>query len=342
MSRSLLGLATKAQRPNLHYTISDPKTGRVYEPPEDTGWRYSEDRMRNLIEAGCILFPSKLDGRPREKKFRSDLQTEFVAFPSIIDDVFTSDGTSQIRELFGEDVFDFPKPSKLLERLIKQCTDEDGLVLDLFAGSGSTAQAVLELNKSDGGHRKFILIQLPEPTNRKDFVTIAEITKERVRRVIKKMAEEKQESLAFKEEELQDCGFRVFKLAESNFQPWQANIPLGEVRKLGEQLEMHVDHVRPGRTDDDLLYEILLKSGYLLTTTLEKIVLDGKAFYSVAGGLLLVCLEQGLTPQLIKAMADRKPERVVCLDGGFAGNDQLKTNAVQTMKAKGVTSFKTV
>jgi adenine-specific DNA-methyltransferase len=342
MSRSLLGLATQAQRPNLHYTIREPKTGRAYEPPEDTGWRYSEDRTRKLIETGCILFPSKPDGRPREKKFRSDLQTEFVAFPSIIDDIFTSDGTSQIRELFGEDVFDFPKPSNLLQRLIKQCTDEDGIVLDFFAGSGSTAQAVLELNKSDGGHRKFILVQLPEPTNRKDFATIAEITKERVRRVIKKIAEEKQEVLAFNGKELQDCGFRVFKLAESNFHPWNASVPQGDLSRLEKQLEMHVDHVRSRRTHDDLLYEILLKSGYPLVTTVETVVLDGKTFYSVASGLMLVCLERKITHELIKAMADRKPERVVCLDEGFSSNDQLKTNAVQTMKAKGVTSFKTV
>jgi adenine-specific DNA-methyltransferase len=342
MSRSLLGLATKAQRPNLHYTISDPKNGRLYDPTEDTGWRYSEDRMRSLIAADCILFPSKLDGRPREKKFRSDIQTEFVAFPSIIDDVFTADGTSQIRELFGEDVFDFPKPSKLLERLIKQSTDDDAIVLDFFAGSGSTAQAVLELNKSDGGHRKFILVQLPERTSRKDFATIAEITKERVRRVIRNMGEEKQESLSFEARESLDRGFRVFKLAESNFQAWNATVAKDDLPALERQLEMHVDHVRSGRSDDDLLYEILLKSGYPLTTPIEKVVLDGGTFYSVAGGLLLICLEKELTHDLIKAMADRKPERVVYLDAGFTGNDQLKTNAVQTMKTKGVTSFKTV
>ena len=101
-------------------------------------------------------------------------------------------------------------------------------------------------------------------------------------------------------------------------------------------------NVRDGRTDDDLLYELLLKSGYPLATTVEKVNEAGKTFYSVADGLLLVCLEQELTHDLIKAMADRKPERAVCLDEGFAGNDQLKTNAVQTMKAKRVTSFKTV
>ncbi|MBI3797664.1 MAG: site-specific DNA-methyltransferase [Deltaproteobacteria bacterium] len=341
MSRSLLGLATKAQRPNLYYPIIDPKTGRPYDPPEDTGWRYSEDRMRSLIEAGCILFPSKPDGRPREKKFRSDLQSEFVAFPSIIDDVFTADGTSQIRALFGEDVFDFPKPSKLLERLIKQGTDDDGILLDFFAGSGATAQAVLELNKSDGGHRKFILVQLPEPTNRKDFATIAEITKDRVRRVIRNMAEEKQESLSFNARESLDRGFRVFKLAESNFKTWEAD-QAKDAEGLMKQLELHVDHLREGRTQEDILYEILLKSGFALTTPVEKLTVAGKTVHGVAGGAMIICLERELTMELIRAMADKKPERVVCLDAGFASNDQLKANAVQIFKTKGVTSFRTV
>jgi adenine-specific DNA-methyltransferase len=106
------------------------------------------------------------------------------------------------------------------------------------------------------------------------------------------------------------------------------------VPALEKQLEMHVDHVRDGRTDDDLLYELLLKSGYPLTTTVEKVTVAGKTFYSVADGLLLVCLEKEMTHDLIKAMADRKPERAVCLDEGFAGNDQLKTNAVQTRRRR--------
>ena len=120
MSRSILGLATKQQRPNLHYSIADPTNRNVFSPPEDTGWRYSSDRMNNLIKSGCILFPKSSEGRPREKKFRSDIQTEFVAFPSIIDDVFTADGTMEVRSLFGADIFDFAKPSSLIERLIQQ------------------------------------------------------------------------------------------------------------------------------------------------------------------------------------------------------------------------------
>ena len=171
--------------------------------------------------------------------------------------------------------------------------------------------------------------------------SIADIVKERISRVITKLNDDEKAKLGL-DDSKKDRGFRGFKLAESNFRVWAANAPQGDVTVLQKQLEMHVDHIRDGRTDNDLLYELLLKSGYPLTKRVETINAAGKTFYSVADGLLLICLEKEITHDLIKAMADRKPERVVCLDEGFAGNDQLKTNAVQTMKAKGVTSFKTV
>lgn len=297
--------------------------------------------MQELIESGCILFPSKADGRPREKKFRSDLQSEFVAFPGIIDDVHTSDGTAEIRELFGEEVFDFSKPSALIERIVKQAAGEDGIVLDFFAGSGSTAQAVLQLNRSDGGTRQFILVQLPEPTTRTDFPTIADIAKERVRRVIRKLDSEDTGKLSLDSGKQPDRGFRVFKLDQSNFTTWDAGIN-HDSETLERQLELHVDHVRDGRTSDDILYELLLKSGFPLTTPVETLSLAGKTVYSVARGALAICLEGELTLELIRAIAEKKPERVVCLDQGFARNDQLKANAVQIFKTKGVASFKTV
>jgi adenine-specific DNA-methyltransferase len=347
MSRSLLGLATRSQRPNLHYPISDPLTGRTYSPPEDSGWRYAKDRMQKLIDTGCVLFPSKLDGRPREKKFRADLLTEFVAFGSVIDDVFTGDGTSEIRTIFGEEVFDFSKPSSLLLRLIKQGAPDDSIVLDFFAGSGSIAQAVLEINRQDGGNRKFILVQLPESCNQEStaykagYKTIADICKERVRRVIKKMNKEDEGKLPDKDAQKHDRGFKVFKLAESNFTPWNAQMP-HDAQALEKQLDLHVDHIREGRKADDLLYELLLKSGFSLTTPVEPLQLADKIVYSVAEGALFICLDRELTLDLIRAMAEKKPERVVCLDEGFVGNDQLKANAVQIFKTKGITSFKTV
>jgi adenine-specific DNA-methyltransferase len=229
--------------------------------------------------------------------------------------------------------------------LIAKCIgiggDEEGVILDFFAGSGTTAHAVLDLNRRDGGNRKFILVQLPEPTDREGYPTIADITKERVRRVITKLNVEDAGKLDLEGKQTQDRGFRVFKLAESNFNPWNADVA-HETAALEEQLELHVDHIREGRTPGDLLYEILLKSGFELTTPVETLRLAGKAVHSVAGGALLVCLERELTLDLIRHLAERKPERVVCLDEGFAGNDQLKANAVQIFKTQGVTSFRTV
>lgn len=107
-------------------------------------------------------------------------------------------------------------------------------------------------------------------------------------------------------------------------------------------MELHVDHVRTGRTAEDILFEVLIKSGFPLTTPIGREIIEGKTVYSIANGAMLICLDKNLTPEALKAMAERKPQRVICLDDGFAGNDQLKTNAVQTMKAKGVTSFRTV
>jgi adenine-specific DNA-methyltransferase len=269
------------------------------------------------------------------------MRSDYIAFRSVIDDVHTADGTQEVRALFGADVFPFPKPSTLIKAMIQQVVDEEDIVIDFFAGSGSTAHALLDLNSQDGGSRKFILVQLPEPTDREDYPTIADICKERVRRVIKKLNDEDAGKLDLGAGKKQDRGFRVFKLDVSNFTPWEAEKPK-DAQELERQLELHVNHIRAGRAPDDLLYEILLKSGFELTTPVETLALGGQAVHSVAGGALLVCLERKLTLELIRAMAERKPERVVCLDEGFAGNDPLKANAVQIFKSKSVTSFKTV
>jgi adenine-specific DNA-methyltransferase len=149
------------------------------------------------------------------------------------------------------------------------------------------------------------------------------------------------ERLQFEETQGRDAGVRVFKLAESNFKPWAAEVS-PDAEGLKQQLELHVDHVRPDRTALDILYEILLKSGFPPTTRVETLTIEGKSVSSVAGGALLVCLEAELTIDLVRGLADRKPERVVCLDAGFVGKDQLKANAVQILRSKGVTSFKTV
>ena len=236
--------------------------------------------------------------------------------------------------------FQYPKPKELLKYLIQIGIERNGIVLDFFGGSGTTAQAVLELNK-EGSALNFVLVQLPEPTELSNYPTIAEITKERVRRVIKKLHEEDAGKLDLKGGAKPDRGFRVFKLDTSNFLLWDGNQP-EDVDAVAKQLDLHVEHILTGRTQEDILTELLLKSGFPLSTKVEQLELAGKKVFSVEEGAMLVCLEEELTNEVIKAMAEKKPSRVICLDAGFHGNDQLKTNAVQTMKARGVTSFRTV
>jgi adenine-specific DNA-methyltransferase len=244
-----------------------------------------------------------------------------------------------------DNVLDTVKPTRLIQRMLQIATNpnSDDLVVDFFGGSGSTGHAVMAQNRDDCGSRRFVVVQLPEPLPipEQSLRTIADITKERVRHVIKKLNDEDAGKLDLDGATKQDRGFRVFKLAESNFKPWNVDVP-HNADELERQLELHVDHIHDGRTADDLLYEILLKSGFPLTTTVETLTLSGKTVHSVAAGALFICLERALTLEVIRAMAEQQPERVVCLDEGFADNDQIKANAVQLFKTKGVTSFKTV
>lgn len=249
-------------------------------------------------------------------------------------------GNLEVKKLFGKSVFDTAKPTRLISYCLEQATSKDDLVLDFFAGAGTTAHAVLDMNMEDNGNRRFILVQLPEPTEREDFKTIAEITKERVRLVIHRHEKESEGKLDLGSQPNE--GFRVLKLATSNFNVWSANTETTTTDGLTQQLDLHIDHIQPNRTSEDLLYEILLKSGFPLTTPVQTITIEGIAVYSVANGAMLICLDKSLTHEAIKGMAELRPQRVVCLDEGFAGNDQLKTNAVLIMKAKGVTKFQTV
>ncbi len=343
MSDNLTGLANAKERPNLHYDIVNPATGIHYPPLLSRGWAYEKSRMAQLIDEGRILWPTKPDGRPRLKRFLKDIRSHFTGFSSVQEPGYTTDGTRELEELFGEKILGFPKPKKLISLLLSQSTAANSrdLVLDFFAGSGTTADAVLDLNRQDGGNRRFILVQLPEPIAHANFASIADICKERVRRVIRKLNDADCDKLNLNSEEVQDRGFRVFKLADSNFTTWDMELPK-DTTELSKQLDLHVDHIRGARTDDDIFYELLLKSGFTLATPVEKKTVAGRTIYSVASGALVICLDRALTLDLVRGIADMKPERVVCLDEGFAGNDQLKTNAVQTFKTKGITSFKTV
>jgi adenine-specific DNA-methyltransferase len=323
------------------YPVLHPKTRKPCAVPS-RGWMFSKpERMQDAIRDDRVHFGEDEKSVPCIKSYLKDREEE-VPYS-----VFYQDGraaTKRLRDLLGGDYFENPKDETLIAKILEFAGSKDGLVLDFFAGSGTTAHAVMALNQADGGSRQYILVQLPEPCDtdslaaKAGFRTIADITRERVRRAGKKIEASAAGLLA---SGTQDLGFRAFKLDQSNFQSWDGTGP-----KDGEALETqmfdHVEHVRDGRTEEDLLYEILLKSGFPLTTRIETLTLAGKKVYSVAGGALMLCLERPLTLEVIRAIAEKKPERVVCLDAGFAGNDQLKTNAVQAFKTKGIGSFKTV
>jgi adenine-specific DNA-methyltransferase len=330
---------SKDQRPNQYYDLVDPRTGKVYPPNPNRVWGYIRESMGKLIAENRIIFPEDVSKRPLLKRFKNDLKSDYNPISTWLDSVgLNSEATRELQDLLGLNTVIFPKPKSLLSALIQATVKPDDIVLDFFAGSGTTAHAVLEMNKADGGNRNFILVQLPEPTEFKEFPTIAEITKERMRRVIKKLSDEEAGQLPLNGK--QDRGFRVFKLAESNFKSWNAQASQ-DAQALAKQLELHIDHIRSGRSSQDILYEILLKSAFPLTTPVAEIIIEGKSVYSVAEDGMFICLEKELTLELIRAMAEMKPQRVVCLDLGFASNDQLKTNAVQIFKNKEIV-FKTV
>lgn len=353
LSRSLRrtgGEPRREDRPSMFYPISGPDGVEVY-PIGPGGYesrwvcgrkKYEEHVKNGLIQWKQILEGERLLWKPFQKfylegrkKQPSNLWTEVEG---------NKKATRDVRSIFNDQIFDSPKPVELISKCIGIGADDNAIVLDFFAGSGTTAQSVIESNKQEGFSRKFILVQLPEPTGRTDYPTIAEITKERVRRVIsaRKLEDAPKEGELINEvtPEL-DLGFRVFKLSDSNFKPWDAEVK-HQNGALVQQLELYIDHIKENRTNQDLLFEILLKRGFPLTTPVEVLNLVGKQVYGVAGNMMLVCLERDLNLDLIRAMADVTPECVVCLDEGFAGNDQLKTNAVQIFKTKGVAKFLTV
>lgn len=182
-SANMAGLATADARPNLHYDLVDPATGINYGCPTK-GWRYDRNTMRRLIAEKRIIWPDSPNGRPRKKQFLSELGTEYTGYSSIIGEkYFTRNGNKEQMEIWGEVRFDFPKNSGLLEELLSQAAESDSIILDSFAGSGTTAHAVLNMNKQDGGHRKFILVEMMDYADT--------ITAERVKRVISGYGEDK-------------------------------------------------------------------------------------------------------------------------------------------------------
>jgi len=333
-SIDLSGLATKDQRPNLHYSITDPQTGTIYPPNPKRGWSKSAPVVEKMIEEGRILFPKEPSGRPREKKFLNDLQQTVTGFSSWLESErvgFTTDGTRDVSQLFDAKLFDFPKPIKLLETLVNQATTRDGddIVLDFFSGSGTMAHAVMGLNAVDGGNRKWICIQLPEKVEEggeahsAGYVTIADIAKERIRRAAKKITSQKHAI---------DLGFKVLRLTETSFKIWD-----GAARGSGLKQQMldHLNPVKDGASEEAILTELALKSGIDLGASYKKVDSPDGSYYLIDNALA-ICLAMKLSSQLFESMLSAKPKRIILLDSSLHNDDQLKTNFLLRAEKQGV------
>jgi len=284
----------------------------------------------------------------------------------------TKKGSDEIIEIFGNKIFDFPKPSSLPKFLIETCSNKsDDIILDFFGGSGTTAHAVLELNKEDDGNRKFILVQMSEQCDQNSeafkagYKTIADIAKERIRRVIQRIEKEKAEKPDLFEVGKLDLGFKVFKLSPSSFKIWRSS-EIDSAEKLVEQLDAFTDPIRPGAEKQNMLYELMLKAGRKLTSPIQHVMVrqahhdtksdnvtlslskgdiakgaTGVGYYSINNNNELIIALDAMNEKLIDQIIVAKPQKVITLDILFAGNDQLKTNTVLQMRDAGV-DFKTI
>ena len=256
----------------------------------------------------------------------------------------TKDGTDELKALLGGKYFEFPKPSALLKYLARIVTSDskDAIVLDFFAGSGTTAHAVIELNKEDGGNRSFILVQYPEstrkakngsfvetPASEAGYATVADITKERVRRVIAEVTKDSPT-------ESTTLGFRVVRIDESNFKMWNpAGIPR-EADELATQLVLHAENVLDGRSEEDILYEVMLKAGLGITGTVERRDVEGSDVYVAANGRAVICLKPPLDVSAVRAICAMAPGVVICLDSVFDGRDDAKCNAALELRERNI------
>ena len=339
---SFLNPASPKDRPNLCYPLENPNTKEIVHPTTNA-WRRSREAYEELLASNRLYWgPEGKAPVPSIKMFLSEARgltpTNFWAHDYA---GHTDEGTRDLESLIPGKVFNNPKPVRLVRRILEHaCSGPADIILDFFAGSCVTAQATMELNLDDGGSRRFILVQLPEPVEidsnagKAGFETIADIGRERIRRVIDKVRESSEDQLDLNQANAAELGFKAFRLDQSNFRIWDFVDDQGDDDDLARQLDLHVDHRRRESTPDDVVQEILLKAGFPLTTDVGMIKLAGSDVFSIEDGEMLICLEKNITTELVDALAEADPLLVICLDSGFKGNDQLKANATQTFKAR--------
>lgn len=324
-SADLTGLATKDARPNLHYDLINPDTSVNYGCPPK-GWRFDPETMRKKISENRILFPSNPEGRPRHKLFLEEMRSLFKNMSTVITDVSTGDGTKEVNALLGQGVFSFPKPSGLIALLAEQVMGDDDLMVDFFAGSASSFEAVASLNERNGVKRRVVLVQLPEPVGeateaaRAGFTTIADIARERIRRVISKV----HQPADLVSTEQKDAGFRSFILSPSNFKQWRGD-GIDSPEQLAEQVQMFKKSEKEGAQVEDILYELLLKFGQELTTLVEEIEVGSNKVFAIHDKKMLFVVES-FSEAMIQPLINLKPREIIVIDGVFHDSDTLKTN----------------
>jgi adenine-specific DNA-methyltransferase len=351
-------------RPNLCFPISTPDGGTLLPKRQ---WRWSKERMQEALAKKEVSFSRAKDGSwvASSKQYLKDDtgETRSAKAFSIIDGIYTQAGTAETVEMFGDArVFSFPKPTLLIQRLIEIASADDNnfLVIDFFAGAGTTGHAVYAQNAADGGGRRFILVQLPEQLagdSREQKVAaeccdtlkvrrvISELTKERLRRAGKKIREENPLFAG-------DLGFRVFKLASSNIRAWEP-----DRENLVETLEASIEHLKTDRTEQDILFELLLKLGLDLSVPIERRQVNGGAkraheIHSIGGGSLLVCLSPAILQADVEPLAFAlvawhqalKPageSTIVLRDSAFA-DDVAKSNLTAILEQHGLETVRSL
>lgn len=318
-------ISVKTYNAECDYPITTP-SGRVIEPPAGRCWRLSKNAFLERLQDNRIWFGPDGNGVPRIKRFLTDLKHEGMAPTSIMffrDVGHSQEGAQEVSKLLDGGFFSGPKPQRLMQRLLTLANlKSDSVVLDFFSGSASTAHAVMSKNAEDGGHRKFIMVQLPEATDEKSearkagYKTICEIGKERIRRAGKKIKEDSPLTT-----QNLDIGFRVLKCDTSNMKEVYYN-PAEYEAGLFSHLE---DNIKEDRTPEDLLFQVMLDLGVLLSGKIEETTIAGKKVFNVEDNYLIACFDSNVTEETIKAIAKQKPYYFVMRDSSMA-SDSVATN----------------
>lgn len=311
-------------RPNQMYEITTPG-GAKYTPPEGRCWKNIESEFLKQCEEGRMWFGKDGMGIPRRKTYLSEREGKNVWTWWPNSEVgHSQEATQEVKNLFdGHAYFDYPKPVRLLKKIIQIGTHDDSIVLDFFSGSATTAHAMIQLNAEDNGHRKFILVQLPEMTAidsdayKAGYKNICEIGKERIRRAGRKI---KEDAGLTAPADL-DIGFRCLRLDSSNME----NVYYTPEETQQQDMFSLVDNVKSDRTPEDLLFQVMLDLGVLLSSPIEVKEIAGKKVFNVADGFLLACFDHDVTEETVKAIAQMKPYYAVFRDSSMA-NDSVATN----------------